>query len=158
LLYAGDEGRRRLEKVVPDLMDKNFVVSKALGTISIAHEGIKKIENLLEEASHTSSLIAFQIKHSLSEDEKAEKREIQKLRYDILKGAYDLTKDKDEDVYTSDVATSLGIDTKKEQEKLGRIHLYLQDEGLIKPYAIGGSFHITDKGRQRVKESPGRIF
>jgi hypothetical protein len=158
-LCAGEEERRRLEKFIKYLMDKNFIASKALGTISITHEGIKKIENLLEDSSQTSSSwIATQIKNSINENEKAEIREIQKLRYDILKRASDLSKEKDDVVNTFDVAASLGIDTKKEHEKLERIHFYLQDEGLIKPYATGGSFHVTDKGRQRIKESRGRIF
>ncbi len=79
------------------------------------------------------------------------------MRYDILNRASDLTKEKD-DVNTVDVAASLEIDTRKELHKLERIHFYLQDEGLIKPYAIGGSFHVTAEGRQRVNDSPGRIF
>jgi uncharacterized protein YfbU (UPF0304 family) len=116
------------------------------------------IENLLEDSSQTaSSWIASQIKNSFKENEKAEIRETQQLRYDILKRASDLTEEKD-DVNTFDVAAFLGIDGKKELHKLERIHFYLQDEGLIKPYAIGGWFHITAEGRQRVKESPGRIF
>jgi hypothetical protein len=64
-----------------------------------------------------------------------------------------LSKEKDDVVSTFDIAASLGIDTKKEHEILERIHFYLQDDGLIKPYATDGSFHITPKGRQRVKES-----
>jgi len=132
-----------------DLKRRNFIASKALGTFSITHEGTKEIENLLEDSPETSSsLIATQIKNSLKEKEKTEIIETQKLRYNILERAYDLTKDKDDVVKTFDLAASLGIDGKKELHKLERIHFYLQDEGLIKPYAIGGSFHITDKGRQ----------
>ncbi|HKG70465.1 MAG TPA: hypothetical protein VKA87_01140 [Nitrososphaeraceae archaeon] len=63
-----------------------------------------------------------------------------------------MSKEKDDVVSTFDIAASLGID-KKEHEKLERIHFYLQGDGLIKPYATDGSFHITPKGRQRVKES-----
>jgi hypothetical protein len=51
------------------------------------------------------------------------------------------------------IGQPLGI----EKEKLDRIYFYLVDEGLIEFYALGGSFHITAKGRQRVKDSPGRI-
>ena len=80
------------------------------------------------------------------------------MRYNILERASDWTKEKDDVANTFNVVASLGIDTKKELHKLERIHFYLQDEGLIKPYAIGGTFHVTVKGRQRVKESPGRIF
>lgn len=156
---TGEEERRILRKFMEDLMNKKFIVSKALGTISITHAGIKEIENLLEDSSQTSpSWIASQIKNSFKENEKIEIRENQKLRYDILKRAWDLTKGEDDVVNTFDLAASLGIDGKKELHKLERIHFYLQDEGLIKPYAIGGSFHITAKGCQRVKGSPGRIF
>lgn len=156
---TGEEERRILRKFMEDLMNKKFIVSKALGTISITHAGIKEIENLLEDSLQTSpSWIASQIKNSFKENEKIEIRENQKLRYDILKRAWDLTKGEDDVVNTFDLAASLGIDGKKELHKLERIHFYLQDEGLIKPYAIGGSFHITAKGCQRVKGSPGRIF
>ncbi|MGH9954377.1 MAG: hypothetical protein ACRD39_01795, partial [Nitrososphaeraceae archaeon] len=55
-------------------------------------------------------------------------------------------------------AESLGIEPKKDKERLERVYFYLQGEGLIESHAVGGSFRITPKGRQRVKESPGRIF
>lgn len=113
-LYEGEEEKRRLREFMKDLMDKNFIASKALGTISITHEGIKENEKLLEDSSQTSSLwIATQIKSSFKENEKAEIREVQKLRYDILERASDLTKEKDDVANTFSVAASLGIDTKK---------------------------------------------
>jgi vacuolar-type H+-ATPase subunit F/Vma7 len=158
-LCAGEEERIRLREFMEDLRDMNFIASKALGTISITHEGIKEIENLLEDSSQTSSsLIVTQIKNSFKVSEKDEIREIQKLRYDILKRASDLTEEKDDVANTFEVAASLGIDIKKDHEKLVRVHFYLQDEGLIEPFAVGGRFHLTAKGRQRVKECSGRIF
>jgi hypothetical protein len=159
LLCAGEEEERRLEKIVQDLMSRNFTASTAMGTISITHEGIRKIENLIEDSSQISaSRIASQIKNSFKQSERDEIKEFQKLRYNILERASDLTKDEGDVANTFNVADSLGIDIKKEHEKLVRVHFYLQDEGLIIPYAIGGSFHLTAKGRQRIKESPGRIF
>jgi hypothetical protein len=159
LLCAGEEEKRRIEKIVQDLMHKNFIASKALGTTSITHEGIKKIENLIGDSSQISaSGIVSQLKNSFKVSEKDEIREIQKLRYDILKRASDLTEEKDDVANTFEVAASLGIDIKKDHEKLVRVHFYLQDEGLIEPFAVGGRFHLTAKGRQRVKECSVRIF
>ena len=156
LLCAGEEEKRRLEKFVKDLRDKNFITKKALGTISITHEGIKEIENLLEDSSQTysSSKIASQIKRSIDENELSEILEIQRLRYDVLKRASDLSKEKDNVMNIFDIGASLGID----REKLERIYFYLQGEGLIESYAIGGSFRVTPNGLQRVGESRDRIF
>lgn len=158
-LCAGEEERRRLEKFVKDLIDKNFITSKALGTISITHKGIKEIENLLEESSQTSySKIASQVKHSIGESEKTKIRDIQKLRYDILERASQSSEERDDIMNIFEIAESLGIEPKKDKERLERVYFYLQGEGLIESHAVGGSFRITPKGRQRVKESPGRIF
>ena len=105
-LCAGEEEKIRLRKFMEDLMGKNFITAKALGTFSITHEGTKEIENLLEEnSSQPSSSIATQIKNSIKENEKAEIREVQKLRYNILKRACDLTKEKDDVVNTFDLGS-----------------------------------------------------
>jgi hypothetical protein len=65
-------------------MYRKFVVSKALGTISITHQGIKEIEKLLEDTGrqdYTSESTEFL--HSIGEAEKSKILEIQKLMYSI---------------------------------------------------------------------------
>jgi hypothetical protein len=158
LSSSREEIMRRIEECIKALIRKKFIISKSLGTISITHKGIKKIENLLEETSQekssTSKKIASQIKHSIDKSEKSKILEIQRLRYDILKRSSGSSKQKDKVMNIFTMGAPLGI----EREKLERIYLYLQDEGLIESYALGGSFYITTKGLQRVKKSPKRIF
>ena len=50
-------------------MDQKFVASKAIGTISITHDGIKKIENLLEDADPK---YASPVKASINNHDKSE--------------------------------------------------------------------------------------
>lgn len=154
---------RTIKECVKVLIRKKLIESKSLGTISITHNGIKEIENLLEEPSQKSlssrkKEITSQFKHSISESEKTEIRDIQKLRHDILERASHSSKERHDVMNIFEIANSLEIDTKKEQEKLERVYFYLQGEGLIESYAIGGSFRMTPKGRQRVKEGGDRIF
>ena len=154
---------RTIKECVKVLIRKKLIESKSLGTISITHKGIKEIERLPEETSQKSlssrkKEIASQIKQSISEDEKTKIRDIQKLRYDILERATQSSEERDDVMNIFEIAKSLGIDTKQEHEKLERVYFYLQGEGLIESYAIGGSFRITPNGRQRVRESGDRIF
>ena len=92
LLSSDEKEREKLDKIIAILKDRKFVVSEALGTISITHQGIKKIEELLEYSyvSHPAS----QLLPSLGEVEKSKILEIQKLRYDVLKQTYDLSNQK----------------------------------------------------------------
>jgi hypothetical protein len=160
LTSGKEEIGRRIEKCIKVLIRKKFITSKAWGTISITQAGNKEIEDLIEESfqkkSSTSDKkrIASQLKHSIGENGLSEIREIQKLRYNILKRASFLHEQKDEPMNIFTIGQPLGI----EKEKLDIIYFYLVDEGLIEFYALGGSFHITPKGRKRVKDSPGRIF
>jgi DNA-binding transcriptional regulator YhcF (GntR family) len=66
--------------------------------------------------------------------------EIQTLRADILKQAFNSSS---RVVNVFGIGEHLGI----EREKLERIYFYLQDEGLIDFFALGGDFVITEKGR-----------
>jgi predicted transcriptional regulator len=46
-----------------------------------------------------------------------------------------------------------------ENEKLERIFFYLEHEGLIYFYALGGDFYITDKGKEVIEKNRfNRIF
>jgi hypothetical protein len=90
----------------------------------------------------------------IDESKLSEVREIQRLRYDVLKQTALSAEQKDEAMNIFAIAQPLGI----EKEKLDRIYFYLEDEGLTKFYAIGGDFCMTDKGLKRVKDAPNRIL
>jgi len=77
--------------------------------------------------------------------------EIQRLRADILKQAFSSSA---KVVNLFVIGVPLGI----EKEKLERIYFYLQDEGLIDFYALGGDLVLTEKGREMLKKNPRRIF
>jgi predicted transcriptional regulator len=89
----------------------------------------------------------------IGEAEKLKILEIQKLRYEILKQAYDLSNQQKSVVNIFDIGESLGI----EKDKLIKIYVYLEDEGLIEFYALGGCFFITNKGKEFI-EKINRIF
>ena len=145
LLSSNNKEREKLDKIINVLIDQKFVESKALGTISITHEGIKKIENLLEDAD---SKYASQIKNSISNTERSEILEIQSLRYKILELAHKDSNNEMKVLNLFRIGDPLGIN----REKLQRVYFYLQDEGLIDFYALGGDFLVTEKGKQLIEK------
>jgi len=150
LLCSNEEQRQRLWKSLEDLKRQKLVTSKALATFSITHQGIKKIENLLENSSRNDSDEAdLNLMKSISEEQKQAIFDIQKLRYAILKKAYEMFKEGIETVNIHEIAQPLGI----QKEDLNRIYFYLEDEGLIEFYALGGSFSITDKGKEFIENT-----
>lgn len=77
-----------LKKYIEILITKNLIESKSLGTISITHNGIKKIENSIENSKNDSTFSKInQIVHSLTKKDIDGIHEIQKLRYIILRTA-----------------------------------------------------------------------
>ncbi|GEM_PF-1362415 len=148
LLSSNGKEREKLDKIIAILIGRKFVVSKALGTISITHHGIKKTEELLEDSSKKDSVSqpASQFLPLIGEVEKSKVLEIQKLRYDVLKHTYDLSNQEGRIVNLFEIGELLGI----EKEKLERIYFYLEDEGLIDFYALDGGFFITDKGKELI--------
>jgi predicted transcriptional regulator len=77
------------------------------------------------------------------------------LRYTILKQAYELSYQNKEILNIFKIGLPLGI----ENEKLERIFFYLEHEGLIYFYALGGDFYITDKGKEVIEKNRfNRIF
>jgi hypothetical protein len=124
-----------------------------LGTISSTHAGIKKIENLIETSSQNDSNSklskTYEFIHSITKDELNDLYEIQKMRYTILKQAYDLSYQKNGIILNIfKIGQPLGI----EKEKLERIFFYLEHEGLIAFYALGGDFYITNKGKETIEK------
>ena len=105
---------------------KNFIESKGLGTISITHTGIKEIERLIENSKSDSFSKLYEIINSITRNEIDSIHEIQKLRYTILRTAYDLSYQNKKILNIFTIGQPLGI----EKEKLERIFFYLEHEGL----------------------------
>lgn len=134
------------------LINEKYITSKSLGTISITHDGIKKIENLLEcgNQSESDSHDFGHFKPIIDLNAKNEILEIQKLRYTILKNAYEFWSQNVKVVNIFELGKPLGINN----EKLERIYFYLEDERLIDFFALGGKFYVTEKGREFIEKNP----
>jgi predicted transcriptional regulator len=78
------------------------------------------------------------------------------LRYNVLKLTYGrLSNQKIRVVNLFEIGEALGI----EKEKLERIYFCLEDEGLIDSIALGGTFSITNKGKELIEQANiNRIF
>jgi hypothetical protein len=133
------------------MVTQGLVASKALGTISITHEGVKRFERLLEKTKQKGRISKHaSIRHSLDSTEISNVFEIQRLRADILRQAF---RSSAQVANIFEIGGPLGIG----KEKLERIYFYLQDEGLIMFYALGGDFIITEQGRELVLKKRERI-
>jgi predicted transcriptional regulator len=144
---------KALEKCIDHMAAQNLIASRALGTISITHEGIKRFEKLLENRARTgrASKNASLIRRSINNNEMSNVLEIQRLRADILKQAFNSST---RVVNLFEIGGPLGINN----EKLERIYFFLQDEGLIDFYALGGDFVLTEKGKVVLEKNPKRIL
>ena len=100
---------------------------------------------MLEDAD---SKYASQIKNSISNTERSEILEIQSLRYKILELAHKDSNNEMKVLNLFRIGDPLGIN----REKLQRVYFYLQDEGLIDFYALGGDFLVTEKGKQLIEK------
>jgi hypothetical protein len=137
-----------------DLSISTLVSLTILGlAVSSLSESIREAERLLENRARTGrdSKYASVIRHSLNNNEMSNVLEIQRLRADILKQAFNSST---RVVNLFEIGGPLGINN----EKLERIYFYLQDEGLIDFYALGGDFFLTEKGRAALNKNPKRIF
>jgi hypothetical protein len=156
-LSSNKKESERLRIIVDILIERRLVASKALGTISISHQGIKKIEQSLENSYKKESILQGmpQFIQSIGEAERLKILEIQELRYSILKETYNLYNQNIKAVNLFKIGEPRGI----EREKLERIYFYLEDEGLIDSIALGGTCYITNKGKELIeKGNINRIF
>jgi predicted transcriptional regulator len=110
---------------------------------------LKDLENTTRRG--LVSKYASVTKHSINDNEISNILEIQRLRADILKQAFNSSA---KVVNLFEIGGPLGI----RKEKLERIYFYLQDEGLIDFYALGGDFILTEKGREMLKKNLKRIL
>ena len=146
-LEAVDEkDRRSVLENLKQLRNAGLVDFKAIGTASIAHKGIKEFESAILMPSKTTANFPAYINEILSEKsrelEKKKIELIQKQRRAFLAKAYELAKGSSgKPVSAHEIMNLLGYD----QKTLERIHFFYQDEGVIKPYATGGTFTITDE-------------
>jgi CTP-dependent riboflavin kinase len=134
-----DDQKRILESF-QYLRENGLVDSRALGTASITHEGIKELENILLGLSDLTDHTLSGIDTPLTSQD--EINSIQNKRTEFLKKAYELSKGSTrQPVSAFKIMEMLGYD----QKTLERIYYYLEDEGLIKTFALGGNFTITQK-------------
>jgi predicted transcriptional regulator len=134
-------------KIMDKLGELKFVESKAYATFSITHEGVKKIERLIEE-SH------LQCVKSISDNDRAWILENQKLRYIILKKARSQYQ-QGIDNFNIFKLTGRTVD---ENHILGKVYFYLQDEGLTEFHSLGGRFIVTEKGRDCIENNSQVLF
>jgi hypothetical protein len=122
------------------LRENGLVDTRALATASITHEGIKELESILIGLSGRTNQILSRIDPSLTNQH--EIKSIQNKRTEFIKKAYELSKGSTmQPVSAFKIMDILGYD----QKTLERIYYYLEDEGLIKTFALGGDFTITQK-------------
>jgi hypothetical protein len=137
--------------ILNKLAENKFIQSKAMATFSITYEGIKKVERLVEDEtrldpkSPTSQFIK-----SISQTDRLWILETQRLRYTILKRAFDLNKQGIHDFNIHLLAEPII----NENNKLNKVYFYLEDAGLTKFYVLGGGFVITESGKKFVEENP----
>ena|SRR5215204_1300352 len=121
------------------LRNHGLVDSKALSTISITHKGIKEIESIIL-GTGGSIISSSYIDKPLTNQNDI--KSIQNKRTKFLKKAYELSNGSPtQPVSAFKIMDILGYDKKT----LERIYFYLEDEGLIRTYALGGDFTITQK-------------
>jgi hypothetical protein len=141
-LYSNSENeQKRILESFEYLRESRLVDSKALATASITHEGIKELENVLLGLSDRTKHILSRIDAPLTNQQ--EIKSIQNKRIEFLKKTYELSKGSTSKLLSAlKIMDMLGYD----QKTLERIYYYLEDEGLIKTFALGGDFTITQKG------------
>ena len=122
------------------LRNNGLVDSKALATASITHKGIKELESMVLGLSGRTSHILSRTNPPLTNQH--EIISIQNKRTEFLKKAYELSQGSTRQPLSAfEIMDTLGYD----QKTLERIYYYLEDEDLIKTFALGGKFTITQK-------------
>jgi hypothetical protein len=149
--FIPNEETDTFDRILNKLAESKFIQSKAMATFSITYEGIKKVERLIEEeASLNLNSNTLQFIKSISQMDRLWILETQRLRYTILKKAFDLNKQGIHDFNIHLLAEPII----NENNKLNKVYFYLQDAGLTKFYVLGGGFVITENGKKFVEENP----
>jgi len=141
LQTKSDKENEVILEIFEELRNYGLVDSKALATASITHEGIKELENMRIGSGKGTNHFLSSVDASLTNED--EIKSIKDKRTSFLKKAYELSKGSlAQPVSAFKIMDILGYDKKT----LERIYFYLEDEGLIKTFALGGEFTITQKG------------
>jgi hypothetical protein len=137
-------------RILNKLAESKSIQSKAMATFSITYDGIKKVERLIEdEARLDPNSTTLHFIKSISQTDRLWILETQKLRYTILKKAFDLNKQGIHDFNIHVLAEPII----NENNKLNKVYFYLEDAGLTKFYVLGGGFVITENGKKLVEEN-----
>lgn len=142
-----EESRKLMSKSLQYLYDARLIDSKAIAHVSIRNEGIKEYESaILGYQDSSSSSTRFPLGAIAEATTKAKEDEIRTIkdqRRAFLAKAYELSQGSSTKILSAfDIGNSLGYD----QGTIERVYFYFQDEGVIKPFALGGKFTITQKG------------
>ena len=147
------EKQELVRKSFESLRGAGLADSKAIGNASITYEGVKEYERAILSYPDSSTRFPLDaIAELITEEKKREIKTNQSQRRAFLSKAYELSKgSSSKDLNSIDIGNMLEYD----QRTIERIHFYFQDEGVIKPIAIGGKFTITPKGMElaRMEES-----
>jgi hypothetical protein len=144
------EKQELVRKSFESLRGAGLADSKAIGNASITYEGVKEYETAILSYPESSTRFPLDAIAKLITEEKKNEIKINKSqRRAFLAKAYELSKGKSSKVLNS---LKIGKILEYDQRTIERIHFYFQDEGAIKPYAIGGDFTITPKGIELARE------
>ena len=151
MLAKNDKETEFIRECYRYLRSEGLVDSKALGTVSITHDGIKEVEKAIIEPGQSTSHFAARISDMtlVSEQIRNPVNEIQNKRHVFLNKAYQLSEGSDMRIVSAfEITEELGYD----QRTLERVHFYLEVEGLIKTFAVGGKFTITHRAIKQLDE------
>jgi hypothetical protein len=144
------EKQELVRKSFESLRGAGLADSKAMGNASITYEGVKQYERAILSYPDSSTRFPIDaIAEAITEEKKHTIKTNQSQRHAFLSKAYELSKvSSSKDLNSVEIGKMLGFD----QRTIERIHFYFQDEGVIKPIAIGGLFNITPKGMELARE------
>lgn len=133
------------------LKEEKLLEFRSIGTVSITHSGIKEVENLIMNPQKKSTYFPDNIvnlvnikssdKEKITENISKRKRFIEKIA-EISKG--DFSK-----IFS---LFELGPILKYSRYELENIYFYLEDEGLIKTFSLGGNFLVTHNFIKKIEE------
>jgi hypothetical protein len=132
--------QRMIHEAFDDLRQLGFAHSPALGTAGITHNGINEFENAVlgprENMVHFSENT---IENLITKEQRNHVGTNRDQRNRFLERARELSRaNRGQRLNSGEIGNSLGFD----QETVNRIHFFLQDEGLIEPFAAGGTFTL----------------
>lgn len=147
---AVNKNHELIDQCVYYMKNEGLIEFRSIGTVSISHIGINEIEGIITRSfSGTKFPNNIEIYSKIGfEDSKIIFENISKRNQFIKQIIKSLEGDFSRILSLYD----LNLDLKYTQEELERIYFYLEDEGLIQTFALGGSFLATHKLRKRIED------